>query len=1437
MKYKPAPITVASLLSVAAIAFPVQHAHAADRIWSNATGTWDTVTANWSGSTFANGDNALFSAATGNSALTLGASVNPLNFRSNGATTPTTTTITGGAAFTLSLGNGTAGTGNVTAADGSSAYAQNLTYAMSGGSFALVAGSGTTATPAIWNVASTKSFTINGTSVVDLNANTVNLTGAGTATIQLTNAAGILKSTGGTGTFNVNAGNLALAGGSSAACTFDSSIAVNVASGASLTCTPNTSGATATYAMTMNMNGGKLVGGSGSPTISGPMHLLADSTIEATNNTNFTGTIDGGGKLTKTGSSTLTLSNSNTYTGTTSITGGTLQLGNGSALGSGSVLVDGGGSTLQVNAGLTVNNSLTLKRGATSRAILNLGDGATWSGGITVDNTNVTTGNFAAIHAGGLSPTSPSIVSGPIGFSVLGTPSATSQTLILRTSDRFGKVTGPVSLANGYVALLDTSKWEFSNASNSWGTLDISNAGAITTVGAANTLSPSGIVTSTVGGTLRLNDQAETTGYSQTIAGLSGNVKVGLLAGTATLTLDTPADQSSSGAISGDLSLVKSGPAKQTLTGVNTYLGSTTINGGTLALGTTGELPMGDLTISSATLDLRKGTASRLQLVNHLTLSNATLDIGLNADTDRIDAVAATVSGTNTVKLHGSIPIGSYHIIDTAAPLGGTFVLDTSNAAGGFTSYSGAKVGTNYILTVSGTPTPGTAYWRGDVSSIWNDSSVAPNSNWATNSAGTTDTAQIPGVTTDVFFSAATAANTNVTLGADTTINSLTFESGTATVGGPNTLTITGSLASSGNGLDVLSGANATLNTGSFVCSTPSVVQAGGTLTLNGGGLGTGPLTVDGALKLNMNLTTGTLGGAGSISRSTAGTSALTVSSSVPLAFGGSIADGSGTVSLNKTGTNTLTLSGSSSYSGGTTITQADGTKGIIVGHASALGTGPVLANGTQQFDSTLSVDAGLTVTNALTLKRGLSGSGRAILALGDGSNWNGNITLDNTSASGFAVIASGGTTPATASIVSGNIGFSVLGTPSATSQTLVLRSSDTFGKVTGSVSLSNGYVALFDTSRWEFSNASNTWGTLDINNAGAIATVGAANTLPAGGVVFSNTGGTLQLNNQAGTTAYDQSIAGLSGNVKVGLTTGTATLTLNTAANQSSSGAISGAISLVKTGTASQTLSGVNTHTGDTMVNGGTLILADNAQLKFVPGANGVNNQLKGTGTVELSGDFNIDLSGTDLTNGNSWTLVDVGSLSEVFLSSFQVVGFTETANVHKLVDGANTWTFTEATGVLSLSVGGGYDSWAASKGLTGLDAAFDADPDHDGLDNGLEFVLGGEPNPANPGSNSAALLPTISQSAGNLTFTFKRKDISESGATLKFQWSTDLTFPSPANDVPVGATDSTTDTITVDVTEDAPDADTDTIVITIPAAKAAGGKLFGRLSVAQAP
>lgn len=145
-------------------------------------------------------------------------------------------------------------------------------------------------------------------------------------------------------------------------------------------------------------------------------------------------------------------------------------------------------------------------------------------------------------------------------------------------------------------------------------------------------------------------------------------------------------------------------------------------------------------------------------------------------------------------------------------------------------------------------------------------------------------------------------------------------------------------------------------------------------------------------------------------------------------------------------------------------------------------------------------------------------------------------------------------------------------------------------------------------------------------------------------------------------------------------------------------------------------------------------------------------------------------------------------------------------------------------------------FESWAGSRNLSGAAAAGDADPDLDGVQNALEFVLGGEPNPAAAGANSAALLPhPAHNSEGDQIFTFQRKVASVGGVNLVFKWSTNLTF-SQLNSVPIGAVSSSADGINVAITryDAAYDAATDLIVITVPAAKAEDGKLFGRIYAA---
>ncbi len=237
--------------------------------------------------------------------------------------------------------------------------------------------------------------------------------------------------------------------------------------------------------------------------------------------------------------------------------------------------------------------------------------------------------------------------------------------------------------------------------------------------------------------------------------------------------------------------------------------------------------------------------------------------------------------------------------------------------------------------------------------------------------------------------------------------------------------------------------------------------------------------------------------------------------------------------------------------------------------------------------------------------------------------------------------------------------------------------------------------------------------------------------------------------------------------------------------------------------------------------------------------------------GTFSITDGATIDLSfggGVDFLNpfwnsSQSWKVVDLGiDLANTGgINHFEVGSISGGANWNPLW--SNQFSITrvaDATGkndvVLNWITGSAsaYDTWIAGRSLSGESALPGADPDGDGLANSLEFVLGGEPNSANPGSNSQALLPVANRNAGgDLLFTFRRKILSINTSTLTFQWSADLTF-SDALSLNIGASSSVSDGVAVTVNQGLPDSSTDTIIITVPFGKAAGtGRLFGRLGV----
>ena len=142
----------------------------------------------------------------------------------------------------------------------------------------------------------------------------------------------------------------------------------------------------------------------------------------------------------------------------------------------------------------------------------------------------------------------------------------------------------------------------------------------------------------------------------------------------------------------------------------------------------------------------------------------------------------------------------------------------------------------------------------------------------------------------------------------------------------------------------------------------------------------------------------------------------------------------------------------------------------------------------------------------------------------------------------------------------------------------------------------------------------------------------------------------------------------------------------------------------------------------------------------------------------------------------------------------------------------------------LVDLSVLSPYQTWTYGKGLSGDDAAFDADPDHDGISNGIEFVIGGEPNPANPGSDSHDLLPQCIVDGNYLRVTYRR-NVDAAYLTPAIQYNADL-----ADTWTVAQQGTHGVILNVFANDYGPNLDR--VEVLIPRSNEVAGKLFARLS-----
>jgi autotransporter-associated beta strand protein len=271
-----------------------------------------------------------------------------------------------------------------------------------------------------------------------------------------------------------------------------------------------------------------------------------------------------------------------------------------------------------------------------------------------------------------------------------------------------------------------------------------------------------------------------------------------------------------------------------------------------------------------------------------------------------------------------------------------------------------------------------------------------------------------------------------------------------------------------------------------------------------------------------------------------------------------------------------------------------------------------------------------------------------------------------------------------------------------------------------------------------------------------------------------------------------------LSDNIIQGVTSA-GSLTLTGAGNGviedgiGSYGSWSASAGIIKSGSGTWTLSGQNTFTGNTAVNAGTLRLASPAgRLTFA--LTGVsNNSVSGDGTAQFDAEFFLNLAAADLTDGNTWTLVNMANATyeDDFTVNSSLGAFTRTGTLHTLTEGENTWVFDEEEGTLTLNPPSGttYASWIAgffpddttNPAIVGPNA----DPDKDGVSNALELVFGGNPKD----TMDADLMPKIAlvtnpggtvPDGDYLRLTYRRSSASTTaGITTIAEYDSDLNAP----------------------------------------------------------
>lgn len=1234
-------------------------------------------------------------------------------------------TIGSGASSNLTFDNGTS-IAVITVTSGTHVIAENITMAstvsvspatgtqltisgnLSGAGGLQVSGAGTLV------VSGTNSYT----GATAVNAGTLNLTGSLSASPNITvsnsgifnqDATGAISGTGVTFTHN-STGTSTLAGSNSY------------------------TGATSITAGTVNLTG--TLSGGGAISVSGN-GILLESTM---------GVISGATGITYSSTGTSTLSGADTYTGATIVNSGILNL-DGNRTAPGALTVRGGG-VLGINNGIfNLGGNLLLLGDVSGNSTINqTGGDVSFTGGTQIIVGNGT-GNGTYNLSGGTLTTAGVANRGII----LGTNTGRTGTFNLSGTGVLNIVTGSVlqigrsenSLAIGSTGIFTQTGGTANiaelrmggntggNNANSTAILDLSGgvftATSFTALSVGDTSTSTITISGTADVTLPALPTARGAGSTATVI-FNGGILRPLVASPAYLGGLTNAFIKAGGAnfdtTNGDITvtqalltdtvstgggLTKTGSNTLTLTGANTYTGSTVINTGTLQLNAaaaTGTLTSGMTVNNGGTLAFTAGAASTLNLgANALTLNGGTVafDIGATGVNDKltVGSVNLTANSNFTFNPLALITIGATYTLVTST---NTIVPGSFTIAG----QSSGRLNLNPTINANSitlTPTLFQGIWNKSGGGLWSDGDPnATGGNWNNYKPTFAGDAALfgsaPGITTpstiivDTPHSVAyiTFDNANAYTIGSTSSNNLTFDNGTSPVvvvvnAGSHEIAENVFLASS----TLLSPATGTTLTISGSLSGPGNVQmlGTGTLVLSGTNFYTGTTTISsGTLSIGG---AGQLGGGFYVPNIT-NNAGFNYASSVNQTLSGVI---SGTGSLTHTGTGTLTLTGTNTFTGA-----------IAVNAGATLELSPATPSVENVVTNTITGTGTINITppSAQNLKitgnvSGFAGTINIYPVTSPGKLFN-DSTSTSYGAGTIINVTSGATWYTLVSNTSGvtvnlngtgndeNLGALRLGGVLDSTTSVVLQGNSTIGSQAATEG--NGTInGVISESGGSFSLTKLSTGTITL---GGVNTYTGDTIISAGTLTIAGAG-------QLGSGTY----AGNFNNNGVFI--------YNSSAPQTLSGAFGGVGTLTQSGPGPLTITGQISYTGTTTVSSSTLTLAGGsfgtlgvisvagtgATLNIQAGSYTLGDvamyvsDLAGSGTVnQTGGDLNWNNSAVQLLIGNNGntTIPNIGTYN-LSGGSITTIGGSAVRGIMLGVNN-NTTSFFNLSGTGSLNVVG---------------------------------------------------------------------------------------------------------------------------------------------------